>query len=635
MSPHMSSDSSSFNKGGHNESSGRAPSDCSSNSSSHKASRWKTRNYQPRFLQQHKQQHQQHQQQYQLGYQFSLSSPPNSKLIALPSVESFQLDSIINELRPHSDAVSEHLLKVAKHYKDDLRQSVKNKLSFEQKIQFLNINVCRTSQKTKSLVHRSRKSVAKLTSEDENLGVLLENSVLASRRTRALIDRLAASKHVQIDRDKYPHLSRLMAASAPPQAQETNDRHSLETSPPSASPSPLPMSPSNVPYEIEADKEALNPTFERGEENILAVEASVSLMENHDGSSSKENRESKTTKSDEISLQSPLAEQLDQSSSALEPQFQPAGVVILDGTTPEDEHESFEGFISTTVSKFREFKAQARNHQTSHSTAASTDTAPSVAATASSPNTAIRNPLALLYSSILKTHPIQQQEINSYPFLIKKAGPTWQSSSHHTHHKKLRINGDLLDTAYYQKQQDKKQKQIQDEENEGENEGEIEGEVDNGHDPDKKLAQEMKHPNELDGTWMTSPSPPSPSSRSPSLSSSSSSSDDSSLDELLPVSQQASKRLQSPTPKHQPSHHSLQPSRSILKHPKKPRRKSNHEHRAKVAHQLDSELENDPLLQVNKAFGSRSNSITTDYTAIGEIAEDGAADTVSKLKSFV
>ncbi|CAH2351968.1 hypothetical protein CLIB1423_05S02498 [[Candida] railenensis] len=82
-----------------------------------------------------------------------------SDMIQLPSVEMFQLDTIIDEeLKNESSEVVNALLEVMSNYKKDLKLEIRRNLSSEQKVQHSNIKVAKLAQSiTKKISTRNRK----------------------------------------------------------------------------------------------------------------------------------------------------------------------------------------------------------------------------------------------------------------------------------------------------------------------------------------------------------------------------------------------------------------------------------------------------------------------------------------------
>ncbi|EEQ40051.1 hypothetical protein CLUG_04179 [Clavispora lusitaniae ATCC 42720] len=142
---------------------------------------------------------------------------PRFKNPPLPAVNEFRLDHILaNPLRQESGAVVQSLLNVKSNYQKDLRSEIRRALTIEQKIQFLNIRVAKLAHKIeKRLEQRTRRigraTSAKKTGQDLSAEVdrLLDSATDVSQQFFRLVQR-AQEQKVFPDPAKYPRLAKLM-----------------------------------------------------------------------------------------------------------------------------------------------------------------------------------------------------------------------------------------------------------------------------------------------------------------------------------------------------------------------------------------------------------------------------------------
>ncbi|QFZ29413.1 hypothetical protein EJF18_50653 [Clavispora lusitaniae] len=142
---------------------------------------------------------------------------PRFKNPPLPAVNEFRLDHILaNPLRQESGAVVQSLLNVNSNYQKDLRSEIRRALTIEQKIQFLNIRVAKLAHKIeKRLEQRTRRigraASAKKTGQDLSAEVdrLLDSATDVSQSFFRLVQRAQEQKAFP-DPAKYPRLAKLM-----------------------------------------------------------------------------------------------------------------------------------------------------------------------------------------------------------------------------------------------------------------------------------------------------------------------------------------------------------------------------------------------------------------------------------------
>lgn len=133
----------------------------------------------------------------------------------LPSIESFQLDTILNDtLKAESQQVVNHLLDVTTNYQNDLRNEIKHKLSIEQKIQYKNIQIVKLCNSLIRVLAHRRKKLHKTAIPDSDPGInqLLISCVDVSDRIKLLTTKLSRIDmgDNKLDGGKYPNLYKLM-----------------------------------------------------------------------------------------------------------------------------------------------------------------------------------------------------------------------------------------------------------------------------------------------------------------------------------------------------------------------------------------------------------------------------------------
>ncbi|KAK7677953.1 hypothetical protein QCA50_019034 [Cerrena zonata] len=195
----------------------------------------------------------------------------SNSLYPLPSIEEFKLDHILaNELKSESQELAGSLVRVSRKYQQDLRKEIRSKLTLEQKIQYKNISIAKHSNNlNKDLVSRYKKLNKVFTkldlgssgseANDDSVPVtksrnneidaeitqLLDLSIKSSQLIKSLASNLLkidkkvnAHSHSDVvghpfsaQNEKYPLLTKLVS--------------SEERDPSSSSGEPVPSSPSN------------------------------------------------------------------------------------------------------------------------------------------------------------------------------------------------------------------------------------------------------------------------------------------------------------------------------------------------------------------------------------------------------
>ena len=132
----------------------------------------------------------------------------------LPSIESFQLETILNDtLKAESQQVVNHLLDVTTNYQNDLRNEIKHKLSIEQKIQYKNIQIVKLCNSLIRVLAHRRKKLHKCAIPDSvpYINQLLISCVDVSDRIKLLTTKLSRiDGDNKLDGGKYPNLYKLM-----------------------------------------------------------------------------------------------------------------------------------------------------------------------------------------------------------------------------------------------------------------------------------------------------------------------------------------------------------------------------------------------------------------------------------------
>lgn len=111
--------------------------------------------------------------------------PRFQQSIQLPSIKQFRLDYILNhELKNESQQVINNLLKTSSNYRNDLKNEIRLKLSIEQKLQNKNIEIAQLAGKLTKIVNNDNKSMNKVLyangepSRQESNNNLLDEEVL-------------------------------------------------------------------------------------------------------------------------------------------------------------------------------------------------------------------------------------------------------------------------------------------------------------------------------------------------------------------------------------------------------------------------------------------------------------------------
>lgn len=189
------------------------------------------------------------------------------KLPKLPSVESFQLNKILDDLSQESSEVSDAVIDVAANYKKDLKLEIRRKLHTEQKIQSHNIMIAKSTNQLNKRIRSTNRKVEKLIGSkelDNDLEGLVGMAVECSDLIGKLVPKLKRiEQEVGLNEySKYPTISKLWADRSPPDRDISNPTQSIRTperpspevesrvQPPSISsgvPSSAPTSTSSVP----------------------------------------------------------------------------------------------------------------------------------------------------------------------------------------------------------------------------------------------------------------------------------------------------------------------------------------------------------------------------------------------------
>ena len=550
--------------------------------------------------------------------------------IPLPSVECFQLDYILNNvLNDESEQVIDDLLNVTANYQQDLRKEIKHKLSTEQKIQYKNITIGKEVIKINLIIHQRRKKLKKALAssgfgnfndayDEGEVNQLLRKSIEVSDRIKNSISRVRQfeEKHrpgreslVSIKREKYPNLYNLVS-------KKNEMEHES------------PVNDEEVSAHSEGDDEVETEHVPRQDFQI------------------EENEES------QMESESPFLVKTE----APARQYPRANT----NTHPPEEEDTmdpseFELFMSNSIVKYRE--QQSKSLKTIKTEDQSINSSSTNYKSGGSP-------LKLLYSQLISNPKYldqyqREQSASKYPFssiLSMKSAATIKSTQQSSHFKKLRINGSPLTSEHFRREKEKLLRNEQSEE-------EITAQMLD----DLRLDQEMGVTDENEDVWNSSgmntededadlgnrvDDNVSHSNETSSLSSSEldTSDSDSSTDltnthlasnyytnlkndvkqkrhhhRIKKSAHRRKARLQvkemSPTPKHQPSHHTLKPKSSILKtrqtSPIKQRLNLQSRNLAIANEVYDREIS--ALSEVNNAYGSKTDSFVSSYNACGTI----------------
>lgn len=132
----------------------------------------------------------------------------------LPPVSEFALDHILSHtVQLQSEAVAQSLLAVNSHYQRDLRHEIRQALTIEQKIQYLNIRVAKMAQKQQKRMQQNTRRVAR--SADGKRGDSIETEVAGLLQTATEVTGLVFGIRDRMVRmgkrpdGRYPRLARL------------------------------------------------------------------------------------------------------------------------------------------------------------------------------------------------------------------------------------------------------------------------------------------------------------------------------------------------------------------------------------------------------------------------------------------
>ncbi|KAG7661644.1 uncharacterized protein J8A68_004797 [[Candida] subhashii] len=637
---------------------------------------------------------------------FTDSNPP------LPPIEAFQLDTVLkNVLQSESQQVVDNLLNVTTNYQNDLRLGIKHNLSVEQRIQFKNIEVAKLAnslsktikhrrKRLKKAVYNSRNDTVDSNMIDSEVNRLLKCTITAGSKINNLIDRLSTiDKKLHADGDRlstrnntkmsiYPNVYKLLqlkqsepsgvsvSTSNEDQLDGINEDYfdNVEVNFPingidnSPNPERLPTPPINgrAPIPINLDKTNMTEHLPHTPDSF-----SENVTENETESFSGIDRES------EISPK----QQTEDDVATREEQSGPATATTREEEEEEMDPESFETFMSDSISQYR--KLQSQKHRIQQSFDAIYDDKES-----NIPIKERSNPLNLLYSQLLSNPKYRDSapfRDSSWPFsniLTMKSQATIKSTLQTSHFKKLRINGAPITSESFRNASKSKCACKTDSEHE-----------EHEHSAARKIIAEsllenLRLSSDDDSVWNSSGLNTEDDEHDDEhdedsvdldqiLGSDSSESDSSNDDELGHTNknilntnqyysnlksnlQQKKKKILlkkrklngnhhksarishpkdfSPTPKHKPSHHILKPKRSILKSKqsfKFSKENSPYRKAGMVTDKFDEKVSNErcALSAVNNAFSSKINNEVSDFNVQGTIlpiddpeVEDYSAD---------
>lgn len=489
----------------------------------------------------------------------------------IPTIDSFRLKTIFNEtLDEEVTQTIDDLLNVSTRYKDDLRQEVKMQLSSEQRLQLKNIAVCKLTKQLNHSLHSRMKKLQKLDDSEGRLEIndLLNKSLGVSYRIKEVLKRiekienkslLQAEENKQatanegtviskITKNKYPLLylflnkeNTELSNKGHDQANDINSGHDME----------------------ETDEMQV---YMHGEERRPSPEA-----ENPQKPQDPQDPSLlPSTTIDKSDTEAPLIFIYQEELSLSPDQY---NVETFERNTPScfqyttdsvgsalpEENLSIEDFMISTVSKFRKFKAQKgivdgnNNYikQANISNLTSAKGAKSYPTTIGLRRQSLSNPLNLL----LKHVPKSNEAIETHNF-AQKSFATAVESEISSNYKKFRINGDILNTEYFRKQQEKL---------EAATHPRLSNPTPNNETSDSMMSngeeRKVHGINELDTDTLSSPG----FGLGSDSDSNSEMEEDTMIRSMLEAKKKKATRIQSPTPKHKPSHHCLQPTKSILK----------------------------------------------------------------------
>lgn len=336
----------------------------------------------------------------------------------LPAIESFHLDTILNEtLKTESQQVVDHLLDVTKNYQNDLRQEIKHKLSIEQKIQYKNIQIVKLCNSLIRVLANRRKRIAKAKPEsDPDINQLLVSTIDVSDRIKRVTTKLSRIDQ-PIDKLKFPYLYKMLhPGNKDEEEAEENEEDQIE------------------------DEVISYPLQQAPVQNSLDKAPIKDSLDNTPLKSSLDNTSKK------ISIDSELQngynkdpEEVKDSNEALSDN--------LNDMNPDD----FELFISSSIGKYRSLQNKRYEntdpfrhpgHIQDHDLVDN----PSLVSDSKKTFHIINNPISLLYSSLI-TNPNHTNMLSinesSHPFgnLSVKSPATIKQTFQTSHFKKLRING--------------------------------------------------------------------------------------------------------------------------------------------------------------------------------------------------
>lgn len=376
----------------------------------------------------------------------------------LPSIESFQLDNVLNNvLQNESQQVIDNLLNVTTNYQNDLRGAIKHNLSVEQKIQFKNIEVAKLANSlNKTIKHRLRRLRKALSTSknadvesnmiDSEVNRLLKCTITAGSKINNLVERLSTiDKKIHADGDCvssrnttkmsiYPNVYKLLQSRSsegtPPNELEQQEIDGVEEDYFNSismngvakrtvldSEQDIPMNTSKGTNTLDHMEENLD---DAPDPNLIANHLNVAMNTSNNGAVKHTSRMELEEVGEEHgeTKESEVCHRKEQSDVEMDP-------------------DAFEEFMSDSISRYRKLQSQKYQLQESFE----------VRPGRPNKNTPRSNPLNLLYSQLL-SNPKYIESVtlrdSSWPFsnmLTMKSDPTIKLTLQTSHFKKLRING--------------------------------------------------------------------------------------------------------------------------------------------------------------------------------------------------
>ena len=507
----------------------------------------------------------------------------------IPTIDSFRLKTIFNEtLDEEVTQTIDDLLNVSTRYKDDLRQEVKMQLSSEQRLQLKNIAVCKLTKQLNHSLHSRMKKLQKLDDSEGRLEIndLLNKSLGVSYRIKEVLKRIEKIENKgslqgegnkqttanegavisKITKNKYPLLylflnkeNTELSNKGHDQANDINSGHDMEETdemqvymhgeqrrPSPEAEDPQKPQKSQKPQDPQDPQDPQKP--QKPQDPSLVPSTTID----------KSDTEAPLIfiYQEELSL-SPDQYNVETFERNIPSCFQYTTDSV--GSALPEENLSIEDFMISTVSKFRKFKAQKGNvdgnnnyiKQDNISNLTSAKGAKSSPTTIGLRRQSLNNPLNLL----LKHVPKSNEAIETHNF-AQKSFATAVESEISSNYKKFRINGDILNTEYFRKQQEKLESATHPKlSNPTLNHETSDSMMSNGEE------RKVHGINELDTDTLSSPG----FGLGSDSDSNSEMEEDTMIRSMLEAKKKKATRIQSPTPKHKPSHHCLQPTKSILK----------------------------------------------------------------------